>query len=104
MTRLPRKDERRVDTRWMARGACVGHTALPWTQPLGRVPRMLIDIMADLCDGCPVRDQCAAYAVEAEITVGWWAGRSLNRFTHNHPPTREDLHDDPAQARESDAA
>lgn len=92
MTRL--REEKPVDTRWMAPGACVGHSALPWTENLSHVPEILIDIMRNLCAGCPVRDQCAAFAVEAEITAGWWAGRSLNRFSVTHPPTVNDVDGD----------
>jgi hypothetical protein len=91
MTRLRLQEEKLADTRWMADGACVGHTALPWTGNLSQVPEVLVDIMRDLCHGCPVRAQCAAYAVDVEITAGWWAGRSLNGFRNGHPPTAEDM-------------
>lgn len=92
MTRL--REEKPVDTRWMARGACVEHPGLPWTDTLNHVPEVLVEVMRDLCDGCLVRDECAAFVIEAEVTTGWWAGRSLNRFTNAHPPTAEDMHGD----------
>lgn len=91
MTRL--REERLIDTRWMARGACMEHPGLPWTEGLNRVPEVLVEIMRELCDGCPVREECAAFVVEAEVTAGWWAGQSLNRFTTTHPPTAADMHD-----------
>jgi hypothetical protein len=94
MTRLRLQEEKPADSRWMARASCVGHTALPWTENLSRVPEVLVDIMRDLCDACPVRAECAAYAVEVEITAGWWAGRSLNGFKNGNPPTAEDLAED----------
>ena len=96
MTRLRLQEEKVADSRWMAKASCVGHTALPWTENLSRVPEVLVDIMRDLCDSCPVRAECAAYAVEVGITAGWWAGRSLNSFHNGNPPTAEDLRSDVA--------
>jgi hypothetical protein len=91
MTRCLWEENKLADTRWMAQAACVGHTALPWIRDLSREHKLLVDIMRDLCEACPVRKRCAAYVVEAEITAGWWAGRSLNGFTHWNPPTAEDM-------------
>jgi hypothetical protein len=54
--------------------------------------------MADLCDRCPVWAECATYAVQMEITAGWWAGMSFNIFDATHPPTAEDVHPNARQA------
>jgi hypothetical protein len=96
MTRLRLQEEKLAESRWMAKASCVGHTALPWTENLSHVPEVLIDIMHDLCASCPVRAECAAFAVEVGITAGWWAGRSLNGFHNGNPPTAEDLRGDVA--------
>ena len=83
--------ERAADTGWMAHGVCVEHPGLPWTENLAHVPHFLVEAMADLCDRCPVRDECATYAVTMEITAGWWAGISFNGFDATHPPTFGDV-------------
>jgi hypothetical protein len=31
--------------------------------------------MRNLCRSCPVRADCAAFAVEQEVSWGFWAGR-----------------------------
>jgi hypothetical protein len=90
--------EKAADSRWMAHGVCVEHPSLPWTEPLNHVPNVLVDVMADLCERCPVRAQCATYAVQTEVTAGWWAGMSFNGFDATHPPTAEDVHPDARQA------
>lgn len=96
MTRLRICEESPASTAWMVDAACVRHSALPWVEDLRMVPRVLIDIMREVCAECPVRTACANYAVQASITAGWWAGTNLNAFTRAHPPTPDDLaaHDD----------
>ncbi len=89
-------EEKLVDTGWMVDAACIGHAALPWTENPTRVPGVLVDLMADVCASCPVRRECAAYVVDARITAGWWAGRSVNGFRHPHTPTAADMRGDAA--------
>ena len=96
MSRLRICEEKPADTTWMADAACVRHSALPWVEDLRKVPRVLIGIMCEVCAECPVRDACAAYAVEVGITAGWWAGTNLNAFTKGQPPTVHDLGGDAA--------
>jgi hypothetical protein len=96
MTRMRAWEGKQADTRWMADAACVDHPGLPWIENPNRVPKMLIECMQEVCLACPVRAACAAYAVEVEITAGWWAGRHLGGFTHTNPPTAEDMPSDAA--------
>lgn len=91
MSRLRICEDVRADTSWMAEAACVRHSALPWVEDLRKVPRVLVEIMREVCADCPVRRSCAAYAVEVGITAGWWAGTNLNAFTRRKPPTIDDL-------------
>lgn len=70
-----------LDTRWMADAACVRIPGLPWTDNLSRVPKFVIEHMAEVCRRCPVRQRCDAFTAEAEITAGYWAGSSRNSHT-----------------------
>jgi len=36
--------------------------------------------MERVCGGCLVRNHCAAYAVEAAVTGGFWAGRDRDQL------------------------
>jgi hypothetical protein len=90
--------EKPADSRWMAHGNCVEHPGLPWTESLTHVPYVLVDAMAGQCERCPVWSQCATYAVQMEITAGWWAGMSFNGFDATHPPTFQDVLPDARQA------
>lgn len=96
MSRLRICEEKSADTAWMADAACVRHSALPWVEDLRKVPRVLIEIMREVCADCPVREACARYAVDVGITAGWWAGTNLNAFTRAHPPMMDDLGGDAA--------
>ena len=60
--------------RWMPFAACLDRPDLPWTTDTGQLSTAQVQAMARVCSGCPVRDHCAAYAVEAHITGGFWAG------------------------------
>lgn len=77
---------RGLDTSWMREATCARYTALPWTQDLRSVPGRTVALMGSICAQCPVRRECANYAVEAGVTAGWWAGVNLNRFhVYDHP-------------------
>ncbi|MDN5893285.1 MAG: WhiB family transcriptional regulator [Nocardioides sp.] len=69
-------------TAWMTNAACAAHPDLPWTtdtDELRRVPEVVVSLMLDTCETCPVRAECDAYAVEQEMTGGWWAGVDRSR-------------------------
>ena len=59
---------------WMEHAACATREArgLPWTTDEIETPSVLVDLMRETCEACPVRLACAAYARTA--TGGWWAG------------------------------
>ena len=60
--------------RWMRVASCVDRPDLPWTTDIDRLRPVQVRAMGRVCRGCPVRNHCAAYAVEAGVTGGFWAG------------------------------
>jgi hypothetical protein len=60
--------------RWMPLAACLASRDLPWTTDTNHVSPAQMQAMTRVCSACPVRNHCAAYAVEAHITGGFWAG------------------------------
>ena len=70
---------------WMSHAACARFPDLPWTADTGTAPDVLVDIMREVCDQCPVRLACAAYVEAERITGGWWAGedRDPEAIWHN---------------------
>lgn len=86
------------DREWMRHAACLNTgpedgpgAGLPWTTDTIELPVVIGELMAATCAACPVRLACAAYADQAGITGGFWAGhdRSLDQRT-NRPPRRAD--------------
>ena len=61
-------------SRWMPQAACLARPDLPWTTDTSSSSRAQVHAMTRVCSRCPVRNYCAAYAVEAHITGGFWAG------------------------------
>ena len=61
-------------SRWMPQAACLVRPDLPWTTDTNSSSRAQVHAMIRVCSRCPVRNHCAAYAVEAHITGGFWAG------------------------------
>lgn len=59
----------------MRAAACVDRPDLPWTNDADRLRPVQVRAMGRVCGGCPVRNYCAAYATEAGVTGGFWAGR-----------------------------
>jgi hypothetical protein len=59
---------------WMREAACSRFPHFPWTADTGTAPDVLVDLMREVCAGCPVADACAAYVQTAKVTGGWWAG------------------------------
>ena len=68
-------------SRWMPQAACLARPDLPWTTDTGSSYRAHVQAMTRVCSGCPVRNHCAAYAVEAHITGGFWAGKDRDHLT-----------------------
>jgi hypothetical protein len=66
----------RADTTWMRAAACASppHRGLPWLDDTRTVPPVLVDVMGDVCGGCPVLATCAGYTAAAGVTGGFWAG------------------------------
>ncbi len=71
---------------WMARGACLTRDDLPWTTDTRdlhpTIHDVLVAAMADTCAGCPVLRSCRAYARDARVTGGFWAGHDRALTTH----------------------
>jgi hypothetical protein len=59
---------------WLSLAACTARPELPWTADPDGVGPWDAESMRDVCWSCPVRVECAAYVVEAEVDAGWWAG------------------------------
>jgi hypothetical protein len=64
-------------TGWMNQAACRDRDELPWTANCESISRVrgVAARMRAVCDTCPVRAECERFAVEAEVTGGFWAGR-----------------------------
>ena len=78
-----------VDTtsRWMPAAACLGRVDLPWTTDTDRLTAAAVRAMGRVCDRCPVRNHCAAYAVEMAVTGGFWAGRDRDTLAPRRLPS-----------------
>lgn len=79
------------DREWMRHAACVGSgpgSGLPWTTDTTELPVVIGELMAATCAACPVRLACAAYADQAGITGGFWAGRDRSLDQRTNRPTR----------------
>jgi WhiB family redox-sensing transcriptional regulator len=59
--------------RWMDRGACRGEPIETFFAGRGGEA---YERARRLCDRCPVRPQCAEYAVVDPLILGWWGGMS----------------------------
>jgi WhiB family redox-sensing transcriptional regulator len=62
---------------WRDRAACTGRSDIDWFPapdlPIGERQRRTQQALA-VCDGCSVRPQCLATALEDPHTVGVWGG------------------------------
>lgn len=76
MSGLTYHECRRLETDWMSDAACRSVPGLPWTEHAGRIPKVLLRMMSETCARCPVKRRCESFINEAEITAGFWAGRS----------------------------
>lgn len=69
-----------VPERWQ-RAACIDHQTLPWTHDTTpSVPDLRA--MAAVCESCPIRSQCADYALR-QHAGGFYAGAWLPWHTPN---------------------
>ena len=57
--------------RWLSRAACVGHDPALWF-PEGKGAST--DEAIAICEQCPVRVECAEWAIAERFDVGIWAG------------------------------
>lgn len=73
---------------WVQRAACAGQDPDRWwpDSPNGRDPsRVELDTMVAIrtCNGCPVRRECAAYALATKAVSGIWGGVLLSDSAGN---------------------
>jgi Transcription factor WhiB len=61
---------------WARAGLChqPTHAGLPWVGEPDEVTTGDITRMTRVCGACPVQAACAAYATQADVTAGFWAG------------------------------
>lgn len=63
---------------WQERGACAApDVPVEWFWPEaveGRLPGTAYDKGKAVCAGCPVREECLAYALERRMVDGLWGG------------------------------
>lgn len=70
-----RRRKQATATTWMADAACAHHPDDLWFPTRGAQEEDLALAYA-ICDTCPVRDECLAYALDQNITFGVWGGKS----------------------------
>lgn len=58
---------------WSINAECRRHQSLPWTSDQ-RPNATTHLIMGAICDACPVRRDCAGYALHGDVTGGFYAG------------------------------
>lgn len=75
----------RPGLRWMRRAACADTPQLAWIGPKRghTIPPAELERMAGICDTCPVRAACAAFADETGATAGFWAGKWHHTRPHD---------------------
>ena len=80
---------------WIAAGACLPHTDLPWAVNAEDATEAELLQMAAICATCPVLTECDEYADAARVTAGFWAGRVRNDTTARQSPRRKHAADPP---------
>jgi len=73
--------------RWMRDAACVDRPTCQWTTDTDRPRLVQARARSRVCGGCPVRNHCAAYVVEAGVTGGFWAGQDRDILAPRRLPT-----------------
>lgn len=66
------------DRAWMALAACRGYDPETWFPGEGRGPRDTTRARR-ICVDCPVRQQCADYAIATSANYGIWGGLTVNQ-------------------------
>ena len=80
---------------WLAAGACLPHTDLPWALNAEDATKAERLQMAAICAGCTVLTECDEYADAARVTAGFWAGTVRNDTTARHSSGRKHAADPP---------
>lgn len=80
MTTRPRQRIGSLDVRWMSAAACARIPGLPWIENPRQVPDFVVALMGEVCTDCPVLGQCTAFADQAQVTAGFWAGRGRHHL------------------------
>lgn len=62
------------DRAWMAEGACVDEDPAIFFPIVARGQHHMYDEARRLCDSCPVREACLAYALTHDEAWGVWGG------------------------------
>lgn len=61
---------------WLTHASCAARPEVPWTADSADVTAEEASRMHEVCQSCPVVQECAAAADQWRVTAGWWAGRS----------------------------
>lgn len=72
-TLLTDLEDMAADTSWMSRGVCGQTDPEVFFAPRDAGPNWFAAAV-QVCAGCPVRERCAAYAIDNEIAYGVWGG------------------------------
>lgn len=72
-TGLSDLEDMAVGTSWMRHGVCSQTDPETFFAPPDGNVRWW-DAAVAVCRGCPVRDECLAYAIENDIAYGVWGG------------------------------
>ena len=60
---------------WRSQALCRSFESLPWIEEPVRQSSSALKAMGCVCRSCPVRPECALFAIGASVTSGFWAGR-----------------------------
>jgi hypothetical protein len=63
-----------LDMDWMSEAWCRRMPDLPWIADKCTAPVVLGELIAQICESCPVRQRCEQFVAEAQIVGGYWAG------------------------------
>lgn len=70
--------EHEADRTWMDRAACRGADAELWFPDRGQSTAYAVDV----CGRCPVKADCAEYAINARVHHGVWGGLTAEQRKH----------------------
>ena len=70
-----------IDTEWMGEALCASEgNAAAWASE-HKPSRRVLSELKQICDRCPVRAQCAAWALKSRADAGCYAGVWLPKRT-----------------------